>query len=97
MSRFQCLRAAARASPAAGVSRRAFTTTFSPCRQAQPFHAGEPDAPRVATSIPGPKSAKLVEDLETIFDVRSLQMMADYDKSSGNYLADPDGNMFLDV
>jgi 4-aminobutyrate aminotransferase/(S)-3-amino-2-methylpropionate transaminase len=39
----------------------------------------------------------LIEDLETVFDTRSLNMMTDYDSSVGNYIADPDGNVLLDV
>lgn len=49
------------------------------------------------TEIPGPKTKELIEDLESVFDTRSLNMMTDYDSSVGNYIADPDGNVLLDV
>lgn len=61
------------------------------------FYSGEPEGPSVKTAIPGPRTKKLVADLETVFDTRSLNMMADYNNSVGNYIADPDGNMLLDV
>jgi 4-aminobutyrate aminotransferase/(S)-3-amino-2-methylpropionate transaminase len=32
-----------------------------------------------------------------VFDTRSLNMLANYEKSYGNYIADPDGNVLLDV
>lgn len=61
------------------------------------FYEGEPDAPTIKTAIPGPRTKELVNDLEQVFDTRSLNMMADYNKSVGNYIADPDGNVLLDV
>lgn len=49
------------------------------------------------TQIPGPKSSAAIKRLTDVFDTRSLNMMADYTKSLGNYIADPDGNVLLDV
>ncbi|KAF2261668.1 4-aminobutyrate aminotransferase [Lojkania enalia] len=63
----------------------------------QPFFLDEPAGPTVQTAIPGPKSIKAIERLSKVFDTRSLNMMADYGKSYGNYLADLDGNVLLDV
>ncbi|KAI9887677.1 MAG: 4-aminobutyrate transaminase [Watsoniomyces obsoletus] len=63
----------------------------------QPFFPDEPSGPHIKTSIPGPKSRQAIEDLNRVFDARSLNMMADYPHSYGNYLADPDGNLLLDV
>jgi 4-aminobutyrate aminotransferase/(S)-3-amino-2-methylpropionate transaminase len=57
----------------------------------------EPTGPTIRTAIPGPQSKKATEDLHTVFDTRSLNMLADYTKSSGNYIADLDGNVLLDV
>jgi 4-aminobutyrate aminotransferase/(S)-3-amino-2-methylpropionate transaminase len=51
----------------------------------------------VKTTIPGPKSQKLLQELDTVFDTRSLNMICDFTKSHGNYLSDPDGNVLLDV
>lgn len=61
------------------------------------FYPGEPKGPTVKTQIPGTKTKALVDDLETVFDTRSMNMMVDFDKSQGNYIADPDGNVLLDV
>ncbi|KEF61196.1 4-aminobutyrate aminotransferase [Exophiala aquamarina CBS 119918] len=62
-----------------------------------PFFADEPVGPNVITAIPGPKSKKAVEELHKVFDTRSLNMMANYQHSYGNYIADLDGNVLLDV
>lgn len=62
-----------------------------------PFFPEEPKRPRILTPIPGPKSQKAIEDLDTVFDTRSLNMMANYQASFGNYIADLDGNVLLDV
>lgn len=62
----------------------------------QLFH-GEPTGPSIKTQIPGPKSAKAIERLTKVFDTRSLNMIADYGESRGNYIVDPDGNVLLDV
>ena len=48
-------------------------------------------------SFPGPVSRAAIKRLDSVFDTRSLNMMADYRHSLGNYIADPDGNMLLDV
>ncbi|KAF2097385.1 4-aminobutyrate aminotransferas-like protein [Rhizodiscina lignyota] len=61
------------------------------------FFPDEAAGPTVATAIPGPKSQAAIEQLNKVFDTRSLNMMADYRKSYGNYIADPDGNVLLDV
>jgi 4-aminobutyrate aminotransferase/(S)-3-amino-2-methylpropionate transaminase len=61
------------------------------------FFPGEPDAPVVKTEIPGPKAKAAIAELHEVFDTRSLNMLADYQQSSGNYIADPDGNVLLDV
>lgn len=64
----------------------------------QPFYHGEPAGPAVRTSsIPGPKSRQLIEELDEVFDTRALNTLVDYERSFGNYLADADGNLFLDV
>lgn len=63
----------------------------------QPFFPDEPSGPIVKTEIPGPKSKKAIEDLDKVFDTRSLNMLANYQESYGNYIADPDGNVLLDV
>ncbi|KAL8420166.1 hypothetical protein RB594_003083 [Gaeumannomyces avenae] len=62
-----------------------------------PFYSWEPEGPSVRTEIPGPKAQAAIAELDRVFDTRSLNMMADYPASSGNYIADPDGNVLLDV
>ncbi|KAK5174837.1 4-aminobutyrate transaminase, partial [Cryomyces antarcticus] len=47
--------------------------------------------------IPGPKSVEAIKHLDKVFDTRSLNMMANYQNSYGNYIADLDGNVLLDV
>lgn len=66
-------------------------------RMASSFYSGEPDAPVVKTKIPGPKAQEYITKLDKVFDTRSLNMLADYTKSTGNYIVDPDGNTILDV
>jgi len=61
------------------------------------FFPDEPAEPIVKTAIPGPRSKEEIERLSRVFDTRSLNMMADYSKSYGNYIADLDGNVLLDV
>lgn len=60
------------------------------------YFPDEPRAPSMRTSFPGPKSKAAIQDLDTVFDTRSLNMIADYSKSAGNYIADLDGNVLLD-
>lgn len=62
------------------------------------YYAGwEPEGPTVKTEIPGPKSKEAIAKLDKVFDTRALNMLTDFQKSSGNYIADPDGNVLLDV
>ena len=62
------------------------------------FVTDEPRAPHMETStVPGPKGTQAVQELDAVFETRSVNMLANYPKSSGNYLADLDGNVFLDV
>lgn len=102
------LRAAARLRPIA--SRLAVKSSLRPYATAaavksapsststeQPFFTNEPSGPTVKTAIPGPESKKAIAELDSVFDTRSLNMLANYSKSFGNYIADPDGNVLLDV
>ena len=61
---------------------RSFGTTAT--RAAQAYFPNEPKAPSVQTSVPGPKSKAAGEELNEIFDTRSLNLLADYEKSVGN-------------
>ena len=78
------------------AARRCFTTTRV-LRDHKIFVLGEPNGPSIKTELPGPKAKEIAEDLHSVFDIRSMNMIADYPKSKGNYLADPDGNVLLDT
>lgn len=98
------LRSAARLRPIASRAlrnQRPYATAAAvkpaPSSGETPFFPDEPAGPIVKTEIPGPITRKAIEDLDKVFDTRSLNMMANYQKSFGNYIADPDGNVLLDV
>jgi len=76
-------------------SRRSFTASAPSLSKF--YDNWEPEGPTVKTEIPGPKSQELINKLNEVFDTRSLNMLTDYSKSSGNYIADADGNVLLDV
>ncbi len=58
----------------------------------------EPDAPkRVTSSWPGPIAAQAMKDMNQVQDVRTAQIIIDFDKSAGNYIVDVDGNIILDT
>ncbi|KAK3340957.1 aminotransferase class-III-domain-containing protein [Neurospora tetraspora] len=77
-------------------ARRQFTASTS--KMASSFYDNwEPEGPTVKTEIPGPKAKEAIKELDEVFDTRSLNMLTDYPKSVGNYIADPDGNVLLDV
>lgn len=59
--------------------------------------ADEPKGPLVTSEIPGPQSQVLFRELNEMQQAGSVQLFADYEKSTGNYLADVDGNLLLDV
>ncbi|KKY15796.1 putative 4-aminobutyrate transaminase [Phaeomoniella chlamydospora] len=75
----------------------ASTATAAVQEETASFLPGETEGPSVKTAIPGPKSQKAIAELNEVFDTRSLNMIADYTKSYGNYIVDPDGNVLLDV
>ncbi|KAI0017319.1 4-aminobutyrate aminotransferase [Xylariomycetidae sp. FL0641] len=86
--------AARRATPSQFLTRQ---FAVSSARMASSFYPGEPDRPTIKTEIPGPKAKEYLAKLNQVFDTRSTNMLADYTKSSGNYIVDPDGNSLLDV
>lgn len=83
--------------PDPSVTANASIASASPRQDEKPFFSEEPQGPSLKTEVPGPNSKKLAQQLEEVFDTRSLNMMADYTKSFGNYITDPDGNVLLDV
>lgn len=73
------LRSAARL-PAA----RALSTTAGLRAAEKPYFPNEPTAPSVSGTIPGPKNQAAAAELDEVFDVRSLNMLTDYNQSVGN-------------
>jgi 4-aminobutyrate aminotransferase / (S)-3-amino-2-methylpropionate transaminase len=61
------------------------------------YESWEPEGPKLQGALPGPKAKEATAQLDKVFDTRSVNMLADYTKSYGNYIADPDGNVLLDV
>lgn len=58
----------------------------------------EPSEPTVVTSaIPGPQGLALKEKLNEIQLSSGIMLFIDYERSIGNYIADVDGNLLLDV
>ncbi|XP_063719304.1 4-aminobutyrate aminotransferase, mitochondrial-like isoform X2 [Symsagittifera roscoffensis] len=51
----------------------------------------------VPETVPGPKSKELKQELTSIQNTVLLNFFVDYEKSSGNYLVDVDGNQILDA
>ena len=49
------------------------------------------------TEVPGPETKRLVGDLTDKQCTLTIDFPVDLEKSVGNYLADCDGNMFLDT
>lgn len=69
------------------VGRLQAARTFSTAQvrsAAQPFVAGEPEAPSLKSAIPGPKNQAAIKELDQVFDIRSLNHLADYSASIGN-------------
>lgn len=61
------------------------------------YAAKEPDQPLIKTEVPGPRSLALKEELGSVQNSGSVVFFTDYDKSQGNYIADADGNLLLDL
>jgi len=62
-----------------------------------PDFPGEYKEPVIKTAIPGPQSAALSAKLNKLQDPRAAHFFADYANSRGNYIADVDGNILLDL
>ncbi len=61
------------------------------------FFPEEPTTPVLNVSFPGPKVNAAKKELGEVFDIRAAYFIVDYYKSIGNYIADADGNLYLDV
>ena len=49
------------------------------------------------TEVPGPRSKKLMKDLDKRSECGAVHFFVDYEKSKGNFIVDVDGNVLLDV
>lgn len=58
---------------------------------------GEPDGPKMLTRSPGPLSLAYKAELDAIQNTSAIHFFCDYENSIGNYLADVDGNIYLDL
>lgn len=76
---------------------RSQVTAAKAAQQFQPLVAGEPNGPVVKTTIPGPKSRELADQLGHIQNSKAVMFFVDYEKSIGNYIVDVDGNAMLDT
>jgi len=78
---------------------RSSSSKRSYAKSAIPFPGGEKySEPVVKTdSIPGPRSKQLSSEINKIQDLRTTNFVANYEKSSGNWLVDADDNVLLDT
>lgn len=65
--------------------------------QAISSNSNEPDAPIINTPVPGPKSTALFQQMDKIQQSGAITFFTDFEKSTGNYICDADGNMLLDM
>src|SRR4051812_30558780 len=79
--------------------RRNFTSIAALPRTPAPPFPDEYAAPIVSTAVPGPESLKRRRKLEAVAETAaaSIHFFADYARSRGNFIADVDGNVLLDV
>lgn len=74
-------------------SRRAYATAST-----SKIFPSEPSQPHLVTSsIPGPNSKSISQQIGTFQEDRAHGLVLDYGKSVGNYLVDADGNQMLDM
>lgn len=55
------------------------------------------NASMTTKTVPGPKSQKLLKEMDLVQHTAAVHFFVDYAKSQGNYLVDVDGNRYLDV
>ncbi|GAM26467.1 hypothetical protein SAMD00019534_096420 [Acytostelium subglobosum LB1] len=82
--------------PKTGTLIRYYSKTVLPQTPCPEF-PGEYREPIIKTVIPGPQSLELQKKLNQYQDPRATHFFADYSNSRGNYIADVDGNILLDL
>ncbi|GAA6052376.1 hypothetical protein JCM3770_000212 [Rhodotorula araucariae] len=86
--------------PVLAPARRTLATEHNPPTRfsSHAVFPDEPARPQVLTdAVPGPRSREASQAIAQFQDARAHVLVADYAKSNGNYLADVDGNVHLDV
>ncbi len=63
----------------------------------QVYYPNEPSQPTIVTKGLGEKGKKELEKLAKVFDARPAYFVADYYNSTGNFIKDVDGNVYLDM
>jgi 4-aminobutyrate aminotransferase/(S)-3-amino-2-methylpropionate transaminase len=86
-----------RTSASRSLKRSIASVRFNSSSVAAQYYPNEPTTPVMKTPCPGPQTKAHLERLNKGFDIPSANFVADYYKSVGNYIADVDGNMLLDV
>lgn len=80
-----------------GSSGRALSQIFGPLPETPFKSICKFEKPSVNTPVPGPMSQKLLSDITPLSEPGAVHFFADFEKSSGNYVLDADGNALLDV
>ena len=81
------LRYSLRSRPAARLSASRSLSSSLSRNGAAPEHRyfpDEPQSPIVQTTVPGPKSKAAAAELNQVYDIRSLNLFGDYERSIGN-------------
>lgn len=79
-------------------SHRSLATAAGSSSSLSSIFKSEPGTPNVITStLPGPKSKQLSEQIGLFQENRAHGFVVDYDKSIGNWIVDADGNVLLDM
>ncbi|KAL8623439.1 hypothetical protein ACOMHN_058885 [Nucella lapillus] len=99
----QVVRCASSAIQSSSVGQGQRALSWAPAAPAVAVHPAvpemgkEPAEPCMRTTVPGPRSAQLKKELDQIQNTGAVHFFVDYKNSRGNYVADVDGNVMLDV
>lgn len=80
------------------VSRQLQRRSLASLAQETSFFSDEPkESLIISQSIPGPSSKKISQQIANFQEERAHQFVVDYEKSTGNWIVDVDGNVLLDM
>ena len=68
-----------------------------PTTPSPPFPNEYSHSHMITSSVPGPKSLALKQELDAVQQTSTVHFFVDYAASRGNYLVDVDGNRYLDL